>query len=125
MKAIASELAYDGCSGRQRQIWVEMGPLLFHMEPWVVGAGACALQFCEGRMFVRASAWVRFEENAAVAVIRCRSPAWRVGLLDQMVIRHVLVSFWGPCMSISIALRLRVLSSHLGSSLRGVARGDW
>ena len=31
----------------------------------------------------------------------------------------------GSCMLISIALRLRVLSSHVGSGLRGVARGDW
>ena len=35
------------------------------------------------------SALVRFEENAAIAVIRCRSPVWRVGLLDQMVIRNI------------------------------------
>ena len=41
MKAIASELAYDGRSGRQRQIWVALGPRLFHAEPWVVGAGVC------------------------------------------------------------------------------------
>ena len=31
MKAIATELA-----GRQRQIWVEVGPLVVHAEQWVV-----------------------------------------------------------------------------------------
>ena len=61
---------------------------------WGIGLGQCQNAHLLRFAFQRPgplvpSAWVRFEENAAVAVIRCRSPVWRVGLLDQMVIRNV------------------------------------
>ena len=64
MKAIASELAYDGRSGRQRQIWVEMGPLLFHAEPWVVGAGVCMRAAILRGTHVRS--WLPFRDQSHV-----------------------------------------------------------
>ena len=50
--------------GRQRQICVEMGPLLCHAEPWVVGAGVCMCAAILRGTHVRS--WLPFRDQSHV-----------------------------------------------------------